>query len=318
MYKRQGKSSSGKNDGAGKNGHQNVKCNFCCKRNHSSDKCFIFNDPQKRYNRCCELNLCTLCLKPNHFSVNCHNKDNSAFMCKICNRRHHTLLCFQNDKKPKIPSKGTDSSNPPKGNESKSKSDNPSKSETSKPSSSNENSGDVIVKMVNEALNNHINSSDKYVLLETAQTLAFSFDRSASCYVNILFDSAAQHSILSQRIADMLNLDVIGKKSLKLKVFGFEIPRQEYDIVKLTLKCEDDCYFDIHPVIIPFSATMKNQSCFDLSKYEQFKGLNLANKSSNSHFDVELLIGQDYYNRIFMYKNVIKICLLYTSPSPRD
>ena len=66
----------------------------CCKASHPIYMCDKFRDlsVSERGQFILKHKCCTNCLRPDHFSPNCKVKQS----CKICSRRHHTLLHINN------------------------------------------------------------------------------------------------------------------------------------------------------------------------------------------------------------------------------
>lgn len=68
-----------------------------CKGNHSIYQCYRFKELpiESRIQRAKELKLCTNCLRKGHEEKRC-----TLGPCKLCSKKHHTLLHFEDKKKP--------------------------------------------------------------------------------------------------------------------------------------------------------------------------------------------------------------------------
>ena len=63
-------------------------CTFCKSTSHTTSKCNVIMDKQKRVEVVKKENLCFNCLG-HHKISQCPSK----YRCKICKRKHHTSLC---------------------------------------------------------------------------------------------------------------------------------------------------------------------------------------------------------------------------------
>lgn len=72
--------------------NENSNCSLC-NGNHSLFQCnnFLKFTPSKRYSVVKSHNLCTNCFKADHKNSDCRSSN-----CKKCQKRHHTLLHFDN------------------------------------------------------------------------------------------------------------------------------------------------------------------------------------------------------------------------------
>ncbi|EYC15818.1 hypothetical protein Y032_0035g2977 [Ancylostoma ceylanicum] len=67
-------------------------CIFCQKGNHLSTRCRTVSDQSMRRRALREQNRCWKCFSPNHSSFVCHKQD-----CSYCGQKHHNSLCFKKE-----------------------------------------------------------------------------------------------------------------------------------------------------------------------------------------------------------------------------
>ncbi|XP_024882947.1 uncharacterized protein LOC112461799, partial [Temnothorax curvispinosus] len=79
---------------------QNTAC-LECKAQHSLAKCteFLKLSVKERYNFVCGRGACLNCLRTGHQSKNC----SSAWTCRTCHAKHHSLLHFEQSNAPPVP-----------------------------------------------------------------------------------------------------------------------------------------------------------------------------------------------------------------------
>ena len=116
--------------------------------------------------------------------------------------------------------------------------------------------------------------------------------------MHILFDSRAQRSYITTELQKSLNLKPLRVERIVLNVFGKEGGEiMNVDVVKFKLETVTDKIFMEALCIPTISARLSNQnSQYVLSQnYPHLQGLSIANSSSKTSFDVDLLVGLDFY-----------------------
>ena len=113
----------------------------------------------------------------------------------------------------------------------------------------------------------------------------------------ILFDGGAQRSYITKELQKSLNLKPLRVERIVLNVFGKEGGEiMNVDVVKFRVETVKDKIF-MEACIPTISAQLSYQnSQYVLSQnYPDLQGLSIANSISKTSFDVDLLVGLDFY-----------------------
>ena len=168
-------------------------CTFC-QGNHASNSCTKVTDPQVRMKLIKGKRKCFVCLKPVHISRMCQ----SNIECFQCQKRHHVGLCGAFDKT-------SSTSNPTQANEP-----------PVQPNRGYQNQTSTHV--------GHV-SQNNCILLQTARAKVSSpRNETIASDVRILLDSGAQKTYITDKLAQSLNLPIVGKDKIVIKTFGDDTP----------------------------------------------------------------------------------------------
>ena len=154
---------------------------------------------------------------------------------------------------------------------------------------------------------NHVGAANGILLQTAFSEVSNSF--SSICHsAKILFDSGSQRSYISDDLRKRLDLKTVRTENLVLKTFGkSENVLKKLDVVRLFIKYGINKRLCIEVLCVPFICdplTSQNISTAT-AKFPSLKSLRLADFDSASDFEVDLLIGLDYYHSFFSGK-VIK------------
>ena len=164
------------------------------------------------------------------------------------------------------------------------------------------------VKIVKNSQNRNLHQNDKltttfannvnYILFQTACADIVSIENGCSKKVHILFDSGAERSYITKELQKSLNLKPLRVEKIVLNVFGkggLEV--MNVDVVKFKVETVTDKIFMEALCFPTTSARLSNQnSQYVLSEnYPHLQGLSIANCCSKTSFDVDLLVGLDFY-----------------------
>jgi hypothetical protein len=157
--------------------------NCCyCSGTHIADECIKMSKIEERKQFLRNSGRCFVCLKQGHLSRMCK----SSIRCKRCHGRHHTSICF----------KGASN----EGNEKQPDGLNPDAPPVRSP---------TLLTEVNVP-----------ILLQTAQALLYSPDRSQHMTVKIIFDNGSQRSYITEQARKKLSLRTLGRKELFISTFA--------------------------------------------------------------------------------------------------
>ena len=135
-----------------------------------------------------------MCLRKNHLARECNSKGK----CVRCSQKHHISLCNLYEKKtfPTVVKK----------------SEEPVVEKGQEPVAG--------VQVTKTATGLYVNLH-KFILLQTAACIVSSTNSAnTGIKLHIIFDQVSQHSYLSQRTRDALNLNTVTKERLLINAFG--------------------------------------------------------------------------------------------------
>ena len=211
--------------------------------------------------------LCFICLDNSHIASKC----TSNYTCKKCEGRHNISICTKDFKNDHQNSNGSQNS------------------QDSQNQNLHQNDNQTTTTFANNVNN---------ILLQTACADIVSIENGCSKKVHILFDSGAQRSYITKELQKSLNLKPLRVERIVLNVFGKEGGEiMNVDVVKFKVETVTDKIFMEALCIPTISARLSNQnSQYVLSQnYPHLQGLSIANSSSKTSFDVDLLVGLDFY-----------------------
>ena len=134
-------------------------------------------------------------------------------------------------------------------------------------------------------------------MLQTACADIVSIENGCSKKVHILFDSGAQRSYITKELQKSLNLKPLRVERIVLNVFGKEGGEiMNVDVEKFRTETVKNKIF-MEACISTISAQLSYQnSQYVLSQnYPELQALSIANSISKTSFDVDLLVGLDFY-----------------------
>ena len=175
--------------------NKKIACVYC-KGAHTANRCDVITDHQRRLDVVKKERLCFNCLA-HHKVSECKSKHR----CNTCKRKHHTSLC-----------NGRDNTN-------------------GKNESSNQNvtpTSHTLLSTMPKSMNTQPNGLGQVeckpdaCLLKTAVAIVTAGDKQTRA--NILFDDGAQRSFVSQKLADLLNLNPQTRENITISSFGANTP----------------------------------------------------------------------------------------------
>jgi hypothetical protein len=240
-------------------------CAFC-KEQHYSDECKKYEtiDDRKSHLK----DLCFICLKAGHRAKDCRNTK-PCYYCKE-KGKHHCSLC-------------------PKGQKSRVGGGAPANG--FKDTQDEQAKHDSVLVAIGEQ-----------TLLQTATAQLYQKDSgSASVQVRILLDPAASQTYIKKSIADKLHLKVVDTQYLAVHGFGGNSTTTKYDMVDAYLELSDGKKLKLtanveKEIAKPLQRSIKSHKSITqlLKKYK----LADATLATESEYDIELLIGNDYWWKI--------------------
>ncbi|XP_057299542.1 uncharacterized protein LOC130630166 [Hydractinia symbiolongicarpus] len=251
------------------NNQNNYRCIFCDK-SHKSQQCQIITNFDARKNVLRDKKRCFVCLKGGNLAKSCYSK----ISCLKCSGRHLVAIC---DKKRDVDQGRRDKDG----------------TEQEKP----ENVAGAT-SLVTSSNSFDIPSS---VMLQTAKVkVVNTTDPSKIENTRILFDNCSHLSYISPELCEKLQLKVVGKREICIRIFGkpsFKetLHRVQFSVIGLDGdKINVDCYVKniCHPL------TGQNL------KYKHLKDLRLADSNCNNR-DLDDLLGADNYWKFF-YGSIVR------------
>ena len=262
-------------------------CRFCF-GDHLVFNCTQYPTPEERRARVKKLDLCFNCLYKNHTVSKCVNK--VSCKNKNCNKRHHTSLCFQNDKKVSTSTVHVGE---------KEDLDDETKPEYSMTIASS------------SVVENH----EKSTILPTAKiTMTNPNSKFELKDCKALLDNCSQRTFISTSVSKKLDLKTDASIQLQIDGFGSKGKLENYNLVKLGIQTCDGIV-EIPAIVVdklPSRLTMHGRS--NVVKNLKKKGIILADDSlEDSYSEISIIIGIDNLHH-FVYASKISENL-YQVPS---
>ena len=273
--------------GAAKSAGQREKrepvCTYC-KGSHTANQCTVVTDHQQCTSIVKGAGLCFNCLAHHRVS-----QCTSRRRCKQCNQKHHTSLCHSliaTTRNPQPPPPSTPQLPPaPVANHIRSV-----PPPQAPPAAST--SALTTVSRPQPPLE-YIRSP---CLLKTA--IATVSAGPYSTEGNILLDEGAQHSFISQDLADRLCLKTTNRERVSLSSFGNRASSARLlQVATISIHTIGQSPITISVLVVPqLAAPLQNSMRMELTKLPYLKGLQLAHPvTEDDNFEINVLVGADYY-----------------------
>lgn len=249
-------------------------CSFCAEA-HRSFQCpelERLQTVQEKRNKVNELKLCHNCLKRGHQRSNCQNPN----LCRYCNQKHHSVLCFQSKPTP------TEDTKKPDTEKKKEESD---------------------TKQNQKSFHSWKNSGKKQVILSTAiVNVLDKYGNPHPC--RVLLDNGSESSFMSQSMASILSLP---KSQTEVSVSGLNPePIRIKNIVKACIMSRHSNYErNIECLIAPsISDVIPSQPIF-LNPEDKIPEIyQLADPFYNVPSKIDLILGAEMFFEIFQSRQV--------------
>lgn len=134
------------------------------------------------------------------------------------------------------------------------------------------------------------------VLLKTARAKVISKDSGRRVAVNILFDEGSQRTFVTRKVAEQLETPYSRQERVHISTFGATQPRsEEVDVVDLTLQTRSSNVHLSALVVSKIATPVPNHISQAVTAHSYLQGLELADHVASETFEINLLIGADYY-----------------------
>ena len=264
-----------------RNNQRKSTCIFC-RGAHNSGDCKIVNNLNDRKLQLKKLGRCFKCTQRGHLAKFC--KNNISFY--VCSGSHHSMICEKRFK----------SLTAPVGSVQESMSERESK--VAPRMAANIDTQADKEPMV--TVNTHVNSRVQ-VFLQTAIAQVSKAEVPGKPFVQarVIFDSEAQRSYVSQRLANELELPTISTEKLKISTFGDKNEDVKIcNLVELNISNPQNNFrTTLNPFSVPVICRELQSQNLSLAK-EQFNHLSNIKFSDECppglEMEVDILIGSDY------------------------
>lgn len=231
-----------------------------CKANHRIFKCdqFLSKTPQERFAFAKEQKLCVNCLNL-HSTSNCK----SSVSCRICSKRHHTILHFPTDHAVNLPVEETSTS-----------------------------SASLTPQVVTNAV------SSTTVLLSTAIiAVRDSAGNFRPCHA--LIDNGSMSSFISDRCCKKLGLSP-SFSNVSIEGIGQVSPKSANQSVSCQIKPMNKTYpvFSFEALVLPSICSSLPSVRISLDSCPHLQGLTLADPNYGKPKTIEILLGSEIYAQI--------------------
>lgn len=261
-----------------------------CKGNHLLFKCssFLTKSPQERYNFVKQNRNCVNCLSQTHNSKQC----NSQVNCHNCNKRHHTLLHFNNQSSndPSNPTNVNNCNNFPSANRNVADSleNSPSSSQINRIASTN---------LAHRVKGLHLDVKQTNILLSTVQLHILDFTGNYQI-IRGLIDCGSQACFLSKQCANKLGLKPY---QLSLSVQGLgQMQTNLSSAVQCSIKPIDNLtpVYNIEAVILENVCSQLPSSYISIENWSHISNLKLADTQFNKPGPIDILLGAEVFSQI--------------------
>jgi hypothetical protein len=250
--------------GAAASGTREPRAIICafCKGAHWHTNCVVVADTDTRRDIAKHNSLCFNCLRAKHRVHDCISKSR----CHNCGQKHHTALCYKSERNAEGTNTHTENENTP----------------------STEGHTDPTHRL--------LTPTSCPVLLKTA--VATISTTTEKAIVNILFDEGSQRSFMTSNVAHKLGIHITDcdRENLQLSTFGSQTTGvQSVPVTDFTLLTREDSVH-IRAIIVPtISSPVKNYTPATIENYAYLRDLSLADHVKADIFDIDILVGADYY-----------------------
>ncbi|XP_050669608.1 uncharacterized protein LOC126968633 [Leptidea sinapis] len=222
-----------------------------------------------------------------HMAINCNSKNT----CKQCNKKHHSLIHFVNNKPVPQPLIHTEHHTAVG-----------SSSTAERPLEDGAQSLCMHSANSNVALR-HLHSFDTLSILPTAQVYVVTGGRKST--IRCLIDSASQNNIITRASCIRLNLDVKPLINSSIKTLGsISTPIKGY--VSLTIQSRvSDAQYNLILLVVDNITEPLPAHTIDKSTVHYFEHLSLADESWNAPGNIDAILGAQMFAFILLGGKVI-------------
>lgn len=270
------------------------KCNACNKENHNIYKCskFLNFNVRDRVDLVKKQNLCFNCLRKNHSVRDC----SSHSSCNKCNKKHHSLLCFEREKC---------LSSFPESRKGDNGSENTAPALNSKPLISNKSlNADALPFETNNqehtfAGTANVLSNTKRVLLATAVVYIKGISGNfipARCVI----DSGSQSNFATYRLINSLQTR---KEKIDVLVSCVTGASMSVKFKTTALICNNngDYSRELDFLIVPKITHITPSNYVNLSDFKIFESVDLADPEFNKPGKIDLLLGAEVFFELLRF-----------------
>lgn len=283
--------------------HSNViqgHCPLCIDHTHKLFECFKFKNmtsPQVRYQLVKSNNGCINCLSFMHQTSRCKSQSR----CKVCNKKHHSFLHFDNKPISNQPSR---SAFPVTAQASEISAPSPlatvkhlgvALQSTAADNNNNNNSASLSLTAVESKPNSTI-------LLSTAQVYALRQDNADKVVIRCLIDNGSQNNLITLDCCKRLNLHIVKLHHSFLQGVGkTSRPIYGYVYFDIESRFNPSHRYYIHALVVDCITDRLPSSYINVSEDVSYlNGLPLADLTWNLPGDIELVIGVQLFPYIYL------------------
>ncbi|XP_022817932.1 uncharacterized protein LOC111350544 [Spodoptera litura] len=248
-----------------------------CKDNHSLSHCkdFCKLEPNNRSEFVKEKHLCYNCLVPGHSAFKCK----VPVSCRLCHRRHHSLLHVKKNTKPE------------------------DSSVSSSPAVTHVEDEQAI--QVNTMMTSQYSAKQRVALLATAVVEATN-EQGHTILLRALVDQGSEAAFISEKATQLLKLE---RQPIKGSIIGVGSNRTELKhVVQLQIRSRWDRNYclPIKAYVMPKQLTTRiPMKTISTPEWSHIQGLNLADPTYFMPGSIDLLLGVKEYADI-LQNNIIK------------
>lgn len=245
-----------------------------CSQDHKIYQCTEFQqlNPQQRDKVRKDKHLCLNCLTPRHKVQDCE----STFKCRVCHKKHHTLLHFEDSKKKPKYKKA-------QYNSESSKQENQTKEDSNK---------DKVNEDPSTSNNLHTAPGSTEVMLATALVKVYA-PNGISAMARALIDSGSESSFVSESLAQCLKLKRMKADITINGLQGAEASSPKHAVsFELSGAATESPRYAVYAYVLQTITAYRPKS-FQPHRYAELKDLVLADPAPSNTGKIDLLLGAD-------------------------
>ncbi|KAL1446547.1 hypothetical protein WDU94_013944 [Cyamophila willieti] len=258
-----------------------LTCQVCKKTNHKLYECSSFREYsiKERIAFVTKNNLCLNCLSSNlHSAYKCNSKS----VCKICSKKHHSLL-HQFASQANYAAEGQEEN------------DMSAMLDGEDPGCDGDPHPETCVEFSTTACTQFEGNMKQQVLLSTA-VVSVEDGNGVDKPVRVLLDSGSQSNFITTECVKRLNLSIIPVEPIKVNGIGGSNRFTVDSICNLTMKSRFEKFvIPMAAIVVPKVTNKLPAVSFEKSNWDYLANFKLSDPKFNVSQDIDMIVGAEYF-----------------------